>query len=210
MEYPVYYVPSGYGEAEITEKRSRFIGRVWRTESEEEALAHLNEMREQHWDATHNVFAYSIREGSLMRYSDDGEPHGTSGKPTLDVFTGAKVTNFCCVITRYFGGILLGTGGLVRAYSQTAKAALENAGISVVRMWRKMLVACPYNLFERVRAELALIGGSEESIDYAGDVTLSVLVPEETAEAFTLRLADISAGKIETISEGNEYIAGKL
>jgi len=210
MEYPVYYVPSDYGEAEIIEKRSRFIGRVWCVKSEEQALEKINQMREKHWDATHNVFAYIIREGSLTRFSDDGEPHGTSGKPTLDVFTGAKVTNVCCVITRYFGGVLLGTGGLVRAYSQTAKAALESAGISVVRMWRRMLVSCPYNMFERVKVELALVGGSLEEADYGSDITLNVLIPEEAADGFNLRLAEISAGKIEGIHAGNEYIAGKV
>lgn len=210
MEYPVYYVPSGYGEAEIIEKRSRFIGRVWQTETEQQALEKIAEMREKHWDATHNVYAYIIREGSLCRFSDDGEPHGTSGKPTLDVFVGAGVTNMCCVVTRYFGGVLLGTGGLVRAYSQTAKAALQSAGISIVRMWRRLLICCTYSFFERVKVELAAAGGNVDNVDYAGDITMDVLVPEEQADMFCLRIAEISAGKIESIHAGNEYIAGKI
>ena len=110
-----YLTPAAYGEAELIEKRSRFIGRVWPVESEAEALEHLKEIRARHWDATHNVYAYILREGGTMRYSDDGEPQGTSGMPTLTVFRAKEIQNVLCVVTRYFGGILLGTGGLVRA-----------------------------------------------------------------------------------------------
>ena len=109
-----YFVPAGDGTAEFVEKRSRFIGRIWNTETEEEALACIRAMREQHWDARHNVYAYLIR-GGAMRYSDDGEPQGTAGMPVLEVLRGAELYNVCCVVTRYFGGILLGAGGLVRA-----------------------------------------------------------------------------------------------
>ena len=127
-----YLVPAGFGEAEYIEKRSRFIGRVWPVADEAQALEHLREIREQHWDAKHNVYAYIIREGGIMRYSDDGEPGGTSGMPTLNVFRSEEIQNVCCVITRYFGGVLLGSGGLVRAYSNTAKMALDAAGIQKV------------------------------------------------------------------------------
>ena len=128
----------------------------------------------------------------------------------LNVVKMSGASDLCVVVTRYFGRILLGAGGLVRAYSQTAKAALESAGISVVRMWRRMLVSCPYNLFERVKVELALVGGSLEEADYGSDITLNVLIPEEAADGFNLRLAEISAGKIEGIHAGNKYIAGKV
>ena len=123
MKNESYLTPAAFGEAEFTEKRSRFIGRVWPVETEAEALEHLKRMREQHWDATHNVYAYVLREGGIMRYSDDGEPQGTSGMPVLNVFRSREIVNVCCVVTRYFGGILLGTGGLVRAYSRSAKLA---------------------------------------------------------------------------------------
>ena len=120
-----YLMPAGFGEAELVEKRSRFIGRVWPVETEAQALEHIEQMRKQHHDARHNCFAYCVRDGGLMRYSDDSEPQGTAGQPILNVFRGREITNFCCVVTRYFGGILLGTGGLVRAYSEAAKLALE-------------------------------------------------------------------------------------
>ena len=127
-----YIIPSEFGEAEFVEKRSRFIGRVWPSGTEAEALARIAAMREKHCDASHNVFAYSIRNGQT-RYSDDGEPQGTSGMPVLGVFQSERMQNFCCVVTRYYGGIQLGAGGLVRAYSRTAKLALKTAGISLMR-----------------------------------------------------------------------------
>ena len=146
-----YLVPAGCGEAEYVEKRSRFIARVWPVESEAEAVAHIEAMRKQHYDARHNVYAYIVRDGGIMRYSDDGEPQGTSGQPTLNVFRSQEITNFCCVVTRYFGGILLGTGGLVRAYSTAAKEALENAGISRMALWKSIELGCSYSQFERIK-----------------------------------------------------------
>ena len=112
-----YLVPSGEGIAELVEKRSRFLGHIWLTQTEEEALQCIKKMREQHWDATHNVYAYLIKDGA-MRYSDDGEPQGTAGIPVLEVLRKEGIYNVCCVVTRYFGGTLLGAGGLVRAYGK--------------------------------------------------------------------------------------------
>ena len=146
-----FLMPFGYGEAEIVEKRSRFIARVWPVEAESEALSRIREMREKHWDATHNVFAYILRDNNVMRYSDDGEPGGTSGMPTLNVFRGEGIVNVCCVVTRYFGGVLLGTGGLVRAYSAAAKAGLEAAGVQEMALWRGKLLSCAYGQYERIR-----------------------------------------------------------
>jgi len=153
-------------------------------------------MREQHWDATHNVYAYCIREGNLMRYSDDGEPQGTSGMPTLRVFTGQAVTNVCCVVTRYFGGVLLGTGGLARAYSHTAALALEAAGISLMQLWKRVLFACSYSQFESVRGELAACGGVAEETDYGADVLITALVPADACDTFCARLLDRTAGTV--------------
>lgn len=189
-----FFIPAGYGEAELVEKRSRFIGRVWPVDSEDEALERLRETREQHWDARHNVYAYIIRENGIMRYSDDGEPGGTSGMPTLEVFRSEGVMNFCCVITRYFGGTLLGTGGLRRAYSQTAKLALEAAGKAVVRRWSSLELPCPYSLFERVRTELEAAGGTAEDTEYGAEVLIRALIPEQDAERFVSRIVDLSAG----------------
>ena len=122
-----YLMPDAFGEAELVEKRSRFLGHVWPAQSEEEARARIEEMKKQYYDARHNCWCYLIRDGAV-RYSDDGEPQGTAGQPMLNVFQAGEITNAVCVVTRYFGGVLLGAGGLVRAYSAAAKAALDAAG----------------------------------------------------------------------------------
>ena len=154
-----YFIPTGASETELVEKRSRFLGHVWPVESEGEARARIEEIRKKHYDARHNCWCYRIREGGVERYSDDGEPQGTAGQPMLNVFQREGVTNVCCVVTRYFGGILLGAGGLVRAYTQSAKDALDAAGISVVRRWVEVAVPCPYSFFERLKLELEAHGG---------------------------------------------------
>jgi uncharacterized YigZ family protein len=197
-----YLIPTGYGEAEFTEKRSRFIGHVWLTETEEEATARIKEMRDKYWDATHNVYAYIIRESNIMRYSDDGEPQGTSGMPTLNVFRGEGIQNVCCVVTGYFGGTLLGTGGLVRAYSAAAKAALEAAGISVVRLWKETVLACKYSQYESIMRELAGFNGISTDIDYGVDIMITALLPEEKAEPFAKRIFDVTAGTVECETVG--------
>ena len=124
-----YYIPTGHSEAELVEKRSRFIGQVWRVETEEEARERVEQVRKKYHDARHHCWCYLLREGGVLRYSDDGEPQGTAGQPMLNVFLKEEVTNAVCVVTRYFGGILLGAGGLTRAYGSTAKLALDGAGL---------------------------------------------------------------------------------
>ncbi|MGI6028028.1 MAG: YigZ family protein [Candidatus Heteroscillospira sp.] len=189
-----YLVPHGYGEAEFVEKRSRFIGRVWPVEDEAEAIARVKEMREKHWDATHNVYAYIMLEGGIMRYSDDGEPGGTSGMPTLNVFRAEDIKNVCCVVTRYFGGVLLGAGGLVRAYSNTAKLALDAAGISRMDSWDELLISCAYNQFERVRRLLEDNGAVIQNTDFGTDVLLETLLSQEKSPAFRDALTELTAG----------------
>lgn len=205
-----YRVPFGYGEAEFVEKRSRFIGRVWLTETEAEATARIKEMREKHWDATHNVYAYIIRDGGIMRYSDDGEPQGTSGIPTLSVFRNEEIFNVTCVITRYFGGVLLGTGGLVRAYSHTAKLALDAAGISVMRLWKRTVLRLPYNLYEKLKLEIEAFEGIIESTDYAADVTITALLAEAENDAFIARIIDITAGTVIPGTVSEEFLAVRI
>ena len=129
-----YYVPTGAGESEYVEKRSRFLGHVRLVENEEEARAFIAEMKKKYYDARHNCWCYLLKDGP-ERYSDDGEPQGTAGIPMLEVFRREGVTNLVCVVTRYFGGVLLGAGGLFRAYTKSAKDALDAAGRSVVRRW---------------------------------------------------------------------------
>ena len=199
-----YYIPTGRGEAELVEKRSRFIGQVWRVDSEAEARARIEEVRRQHYDARHHCWCYRIREEGVERYSDDGEPQGTAGQPMLNVFQRENVTNVVCVVTRYFGGILLGAGGLVRAYTQSAKDALDRAGISVVRRWVALEVPCAYAQFESMRREVLAFGGVVEQVDYAADVLLSVLIPEERSAAFSAHILDVSAGTVEALEAGEQ------
>ena len=205
-----YLTPAAYGEAEFIEKRSRFIGRVWPVESEAEALEHLKEIRAKHWDATHNVYAYILREGGTMRYSDDGEPQGTSGMPTLTVFRGREIQNVLCIVTRYFGGILLGTGGLVRAYSQTAKLALAEAGIARVREWEELLIAAPYGMYEKIRRELELAGAVVTGTDFGADVSLEALLEKGKSEALNRRLRELSSGAVEALILGSKFRAVRL
>ena len=199
-----YYIPTGHSETELVEKRSRFIGQVWRVTSEEEARARIEETRKRHYDARHHCWCYRIREGGVERYSDDGEPQGTAGQPMLNVFQREEVTDVVCVVTRYFGGILLGAGGLVRAYSRSAKDALDAAGVSVVRRWVAMEVPCTYGQFEEVRREVFHFGGVVENVDYGADVLMSVLIPEERAAQFAAHLLDASAGTIEALEAGEQ------
>ena len=202
-----YYVPTGPSETELVEKRSRFIGHVWPVESEEEARSCIEAMKKKYYDARHNCWCYRIREGGVDRYSDDGEPQGTAGQPMLNVFQKEEVTNVCCVVTRYFGGVLLGAGGLVRAYTQSAKDALAAAGISVVRRWVEVAVTCPYALFERVRQEGESLGGVPGNTQYAADVTVSMLLPEERVEAYSARITELTAGGAAPVVLGEAFKA---
>ena len=202
-----YLVPHAYGEAELIEKRSRFIGRVWPVADEAEAIARIKEMREKHWDATHNVYAYIIRENGIMRYSDDGEPGGTSGMPTLNVFRSEEIQNVCCVITRYFGGILLGAGGLVRAYSAAAKLALDAAGIDQMAQWKSKLLSCSYAQYERVKRLLDETEAVIENTDFGTDVVIEALLRADRTEDFAKRLTDMTAGTVEGMETGQEYRA---
>jgi len=204
-----YLIPSGYGEAELVEKRSRFIGRVWPVENEGEALARIAEARSAYWDARHNVYAYIIR-GGQTRYSDDGEPQGTSGMPTLGVFQHEGIFNVCCVITRYFGGILLGAGGLARAYSKTAKLALDAAGASLMREWDLVLVPCPYALYERVKMLVSRCEGSIEETDYGAEILLQILLPVAETPLFTKAVMDASAGTVQAERVDGVYRAVRI
>lgn len=201
-----YLVPTAFGEDEFTEKRSRFIGRVWCVETEEEALERIQEMKKQHADATHNCWAYIIRDGAV-RFSDDGEPGGTAGMPMMQVLQREGLNNVVCVVTRYFGGILLGAGGLVRAYTRGAKIAVDAAGKSMKRVWSVLYVPCPYHLYERVKLEVASFGGAIRDTQFGAEVELEILVPQAQGEPFLNRLTDLSSGTLEGMEIGQEYRA---
>lgn len=201
-----YLVPSEYGEDEFIEKKSRFIGRIWPVETEEEALARIQEMKKKHYDATHNCWAYIIRDGAV-RFSDDGEPGGTAGMPMLQVLQREGLFNAVCVVTRYFGGILLGAGGLVRAYTKGAKIAVDAAGKSMKRVWTVLYVPCPYSFYERVRLEVEAFGGIVRKADFGAEVEMELLFPEAKTQEFLDRLTDMTAGTVESMEIGQEYRA---
>ena len=201
-----YLVPSEYGEDEFIEKKSRFIGRIWPVETEEEALARIQEMKKKHYDATHNCWAYIIRDGAV-RFSDDGEPGGTAGMPMLQVLQREGLFNAVCVVTRYFGGILLGAGGLVRVYTKGAKIAVDAAGKSMKRVWTVLYVPCPYSFYERVRLEAEAFGGIVRKADFGAEVELELLFPEAKTQEFLDRLTDMTAGAVESMEIGQEYRA---
>lgn len=188
-----YLIPAGYGEAEYIDKKSRFIGQVQHVESVSEAMAFIEGVRKKHADATHNVWAYVLADGQ-MRWSDDGEPGGTSGQPTLNVFRSAEICDVVCVVTRYFGGTLLGSGGLVRAYSKAASMALEAAGRARMAEWRAVAVECTYAQYERVRRMLEAAGGVDIEGGFGEFVTVNCLLPADTAEPFGERLTETTAG----------------
>lgn len=201
-----YLVPSGFGEAEFVERKSRFIGRVWLVETEEEALARIQEMKKQHYDATHNCWAYIIKDGPT-RFSDDGEPGGTAGMPMVQVLQREGLSNIVCVVTRYFGGILLGAGGLVRAYTKGAKIAVDAAGKSMKRVWSVLYVPCPYTYYERIKLEIAAFGGIIRTTDFGSEVELELLLPEAQTQPFLRRLTDLTAATVEALETGQEYRA---
>ena len=201
-----YLVPTQFGEDEFYEKKSHFIGRVWPVETEEEALARIQEMKKQHYDATHNCWAYIIKDGAV-RFSDDGEPGGTAGMPMLQVLQREGLYNIVCVVTRYFGGILLGAGGLVRAYTKGAKIAVDAAGKSMKRVWTVLYVPCPYNFYERVKLLVAECEGIIRQTDFGAEVELEILFPEAQVTAFLDKLTDMTAGTVEGMETGQEYRA---
>lgn len=202
-----YLVPFQDTESEFVEKRSRFISSLWRVETEAEARAHLEAVRKQYYDARHHCWCYLLKDGPV-RYSDDGEPQGTAGQPMLNVFQRREVTNVCCVVTRYFGGILLGAGGLTRAYARGARDALDAAGICRVSLWTLWDIPCTYPLLERVKLEISACGGVVRDASYGTDVALRAAFPAGGAESFAPRLTELSAGTLEMAAAGEEYLPG--
>ena len=201
-----FRVPYQAAETEFTEKRSRFIGHLLPVETEEQAREFIAQMKKKYYDARHNCWCYLIGR-DVLRYGDDGEPQGTAGQPMLNVFQRENVTNVVCVVTRYFGGILLGAGGLVRAYTKGAKIAVDAAGKSMKRVWTVLYVPCPYSFYERVRLEAEGFGGIVRKADFGAEVELELLFPEAKTREFLDRLTDMTAGTVESMEIGQEYRA---
>ena len=201
-----YLVPTDFGQDEFVEKKSRFIGRVWPVETEAEALEKIQEMKKQHYDATHNCWAYVIKDGP-MRFSDDGEPGGTAGNPMMQVLQRENLYNVVCVVTRYFGGILLGAGGLVRAYTKGAKIAIDAAGKSMKRVWSVLYVPCPYTYYERMKLEVEAFDGVLRDTQFGAEVELEILIAQPKAQAFLDRVVDMTSGTVEGMEVAQEYRA---
>ncbi len=191
-EYKILYEG---GEGELVEKKSRFIATTRPVESEEEALAFIEEMRKKYWDARHNCSAYVIGErGELQRCSDDGEPSQTAGRPMLDVLLGQKVRNICVVVTRYFGGTLLGTGGLVRAYSGAVQEGLKNSRIVTKYLADELKVTCDYNGVGKIQYLAAQEGITTLDAQYTDRVVFTFLVPVGRSGGFAAKLTEGTSG----------------
>ncbi len=192
-------------QAEICEKRSRFIAAVRPVQTEEEAIEFLEKIKKEHWGARHNVYAYVISENNLQRYSDDGEPAGTAGLPVLDCIRKEGLCNIAVVVTRYFGGILLGTGGLVRAYSAAAKAGIETACPVNMVLCRSISISCGYSLLGKVKSEIYRLDASVENISYSEQITITAAVPVREAEDFAAAIIDKTNGSAEIEFLGISY-----
>ena len=193
-----------YDEEYIINK-SRFIGYCAPVTTQEEAIEFINEIRKRHSDATHNVYAYQIRTPEYSRYSDDGEPQGTAGVPVLDVIKKNGLTDVCVVVTRYFGGILLGAGGLVRAYSHSAKIAVEGAHIITMSPCSVLKVVCDYGFYGRLSTLVPDSGGITENIDFGENVTLIFRLPAKDEEKFIKDLTEASFGKVFAEKIGEKF-----
>ncbi len=190
---------------EITEKKSRFICTLQPVQTQEEATAFIEEMRSKYWDATHNVYAYILLDSNIKRYSDDGEPSGTSGIPSLNVLEGEGLFNVCAVITRYFGGTLLGTGGLVRAYSAAVKEAVENSLVVNKCLCNIIKIQCSYSLWGKVKNLLENKNIPVKDVVYANDIVAYIYEKKENTDKL---IADITekTDAVAVISvEGEEY-----
>ena len=193
----------GCGEYEV--KRSRFLCYAAPVRSQDEAAAFIAAIKQKHWDARHNCSAYILREGGVKRFSDDGEPQGTAGMPILDVLEKSEVTDVCVVITRYFGGILLGAGGLVRAYSHSAALALEAGEIITMVKCAECELTCDYTLYGRIPALIAEHAGKETGTDYTDSVTVRFRLPEDEVDGFQAQLTEYSSGRYTVTVTGSDF-----
>ena len=190
---------------EIIEKRSRFIAHVMPVSNEEGALAFLESLKKKFWDATHNVYAYVLEENNVQRYSDDGEPSGTAGLPVLDMIKKEGLSNLIVVVTRYFGGILLGTGGLVHAYSKAAKEGIEKALPIEKKLCCEVTIECDYSLLGKIQSEAHSLGFTLGEIIYEDAVKIPVFVPVSSVLAFEAKIIDKTNGKSRIIQGETGY-----
>ncbi|MBQ8001218.1 MAG: YigZ family protein [Ruminococcus sp.] len=200
-----YKTVSREASPEFVERRSRFIGYIKPVTTEKDALEFINSIRAKHWDATHNVYAYVLREQNTCRYSDDNEPQGTAGMPVLDVIRKSGLTDVCIVVTRYFGGILLGGGGLVRAYSHSASLAVEAAGQIMMRSCALCSLECTYNQYGKLSSLIPENGGTVDNADFSDKVIMDFHIPVSELPKLQKLVTDSTSGTVNIISDTEEY-----
>ena len=210
MDVQKYKILYKEGEAEISEKKSRFIAHIAPAQTEEEAQAFIEKIKKQYWDARHNCWAYSIGEKQpALRCSDDGEPSGTAGKPILEVISGSGIHNIVVVVTRYFGGTLLGTGGLVRAYTDATRAGIENSDIVEKIPGRRVDIAMDYTDLGKLQYLLAQNEVLTEDTEYTDKVIIHALFPESDKEMLKKKITEATSGRVMT-QEGEEVYFGTV
>lgn len=190
---------------DFVEKKSRFIGYVKPVKTSDEALEFINKIKSKHWDATHNVYAYVLKENNIQRYSDDGEPSGTAGVPVLDVILKNGLVDVCVVVTRYFGGILLGAGGLVRAYSHGSKIALESGNIITMAPCKILSVKVDYSFYERTNILLSEFNANIEETLFEESVKMTFSLKEDKVMLLSERLTELSNGKYVLTEVGEKF-----
>ena len=205
-----YLTVKGKGLGEYEEKRSRFIGSCIPVTTEQEAIDHINRIKKENFGARHNVYAYILRDNGLTRYSDDGEPHSTAGMPTLDVLRKSGLTDVCVVVTRYFGGVLLGTGGLVRAYTAAAKAAVENAGIVKMQYSNICKAECQYFEAEKLSRVITQKGGNISDTVYTDKVEVCFAISEQEFEVLCAEVTEVFCGRITVEKVDSDYSAVEI
>lgn len=190
-----YFIVERSGQGEVIEKKSRFIAHVLPVQSEEEALMYIEKIKKEHWDARHNCYAFIIgRNSEIQRFSDDGEPQGTAGKPILEVLVNGNIRNTLIIVTRYFGGTLLGTGGLVRAYGQSAKVGIQNALVMRVCEGVSFDLRCDYNSIGKIKYIMGQMNISAEE-EYGEDVNLHINMKKSDLKNFQNQVVDATSGK---------------
>ncbi len=204
-----YRTVSEYGVDEFTEKRSRFIGYCKPVKTQEEADEFIAQLRSKHWDARHNVYAYVLSENNIMRCSDDGEPQGTAGVPVLEAIRKSGIVDAVVVVTRYFGGVLLGTGGLVRAYSHAASIALAAAKPVLMRLCTVCTVTCSYGRYGKVSALVPACGGEIDDTAFDADAHVTFHIASDKLGELEKQLADATCGEVAAEKGGERYFPVK-
>ena len=199
-----YKLPLRIAEAEFTEKKSRFICHITPVASESEALSFISSVREKHREANHNVYAYRIRSNGIYRFNDDGEPSGTAGIPLMETFLKQDICDFCCVATRYFGGVMLGAGGLVRAYARCGAVALEASGVGLMRELTLCAAKMPYSLYETAKRLLDNFSADIISEDFSENITVKFLLLSEDLLSLQSKIAELTAGSVHIVAEGKQ------